>query len=182
MAGEALLCSKCQAPLALSATTFSVSCTACGQWHTIDRSGPAPVATPFGDPTVEASVPPPLDPAGAVAAEEKPVDEVLAQLDQEWAFERKRYLVFGLTGEPAEPDFITALLPGLVVLAVGGFMVWQASGSGLVQRLPGLLIGAAGLGLGIYRFNKMQAYQQAHRRYQARRRASAKPADAPPTE
>lgn len=181
MAAEALTCSRCQTPLPITAASFSVSCTSCGQWHLIDRSGPAPTATPFGDDAAEAPAatasPSPEAPA---AAPETKVSEALQQLDQEWQWERKKYLVFGWDGNEAVPTYAAAALAALVGVGLGAILFYYAPGVKMSDRLPGLAVAAAGIGLGAYRAWQTQVYQQAYQKYQRRRRASSTPAKPSP--
>lgn len=183
MTTAAVLCSQCNTPLSVAATTFSVSCTSCGQWHLIDRSGLAPVATPFGDPAETGKDS--AAPSASETAVETPADGINAvqeRLDQEWQWERKRYLVLSWNGDDVVPDVPISLGVGLVVSAFGVALLLYAGGSSLSDRLPGLLLVGAGIGIAAYRLRKAQAYQQAYLKYQRRRRASSKPVDPCPPE
>ena len=173
MTVEGLSCGKCQAPLAVTAATFSVSCPACGQWHTINHSGPAPTATPFEDAVAETA--PPAEAGDAVGAPEPVQDEVLAQLDHAWQTERKQHLVFSWTGDITEPTLVGALVLGAIPAAIGGGILLLKASAGFSDQLAGWLFLAAGIGLGVYRVRQMLAYQEAYRRYQRRHRASSKP-------
>ena len=180
MADTALTCTQCNTPLEITAATFSVSCTACGQWHLIDRTGTAPVATPFGEapstpPTTTASA---TDDA-AVDPQARAVIEELDRLDLAWLRERKQFLVLGWDGGDAAPRLGTSVLLGLGLVALGAAIVHHAAEFASLDGLTGALVIVAGIGLGMHRVQKATGYQQAYQRYQRRRRTTARPVQQP---
>ncbi|MBY0524109.1 MAG: hypothetical protein K2R98_11960 [Gemmataceae bacterium] len=158
----------------MTGASFSVACASCGQWHTVDRSGPVLVVKPFGEQETEpAEAAPPTDASG----EERMVPPELLQLDMDWERERKRHLVFGVSGEVDVPEMITPIGVGVALTGVGAYLFYQSAGASLVSRLPGLAVIAGGIAFAIYRIGKARAYEEAYRRYQGRRRATTKPPD-----
>jgi hypothetical protein len=165
MASESLACLQCEAPLQVTATTFSLSCPACGQWHTVDRSGTAPLLRLFEEAVARE------EPGAHDDAEPEP-NEAIRRLDEHWDAERKKYLVFGLTGEETTPDVLTAGLVMLAGLVVGALLAYQARTAGMIQQVIGVGFGAALVGFGYHRWQKAHTYQSALRKYQGLRRAS----------
>jgi hypothetical protein len=129
------------------------------------------VAIPFAEdspPESGAAVASPT--AEAPELPQETIEEELARLDQEWEWERKKYLVLGWTGDLVVPNRIAAAGAG-TILVVAGFVVLLVSGGAYFSnRLIGLGLLAGGLGLGGYRVRQALAYEQAFRRYQGRRR------------
>src|SRR5262245_47941871 len=174
MASASLVCAKCKSPLEAPGTTFSACCTACGQWHYINRSGPVPAATPVADTpssTGEATAGPNT---GAVAeACPTKIEEELARLDEDWVWERKKHLVITWTGDTDVPSLTGGVLAGVLITLAGATLLYFTGGSEFVDRLSGLALIVAGIAFGGYRVRKALTYRQAYRRYQSRRRASS---------
>jgi hypothetical protein len=178
----ALNCSKCQTPLPVGESTFSIPCPACGQWHIIKRGGPVVLVEPIGAVEAEPAelVAPPAEQPQPQEEEQTPVNPEINRLDQDWLWERKQYYVFGWQGGETIPTIAGGILAG-VIPAVLGFLVFcQAKADNFAERLLGLVLVVGGIAFGIYRLRKALAYQQAYEKYQRRRQASQWPGvDAP---
>ena len=163
------------APLEVTQTSFSVSCPACGQWHTIDRSSGSPVAQPFEDADENVERPPqdaPAESAGAPGSGSAK-SEGIARLDMAWEREKKKHLVFGISGEMTVPSALSAVVSAVVGAGGGGFFIYR-------ENPLGWIILAVGVGFGGFRWWKAQAYKQTYEKYRRRRRMSSMPAQPPP--
>jgi hypothetical protein len=114
----------------------------------------------------------------------------LAQIDREWQIERQQYLIrtqYGMAQVPTAGMGIgTAVVAGVfgtiwtifsISLTSGGPDFGAFSVAKVIFPLFGVAFTVAGIGYGIYTYNRAHHYQDAFARYQLRReRARAEPA------
>jgi hypothetical protein len=108
----------------------------------------------------------------------------LARIDREWEIEREKYMVAGKYGRRYIPTKGMSLFMA-VAGAVGG-LIWTIFATSITGSAPdegpfalarllfpafGVLFICAAVGLGIYRYSKAVAYEQAQDAYRARRAA-----------
>jgi hypothetical protein len=113
----------------------------------------------------------------------------LEALDCEWTLEKDSFMVAGKHGHRHLPTKTGSLIGGIVVTVFGLFWTAMALGMTGFARgvggggigavfacfpLFGLLFVAAGIGMSVYAYRKAGDYEQAHRRYQQRRRENLK--------
>jgi hypothetical protein len=151
-----------------------VGCTACGQWHYVSRADGVASVRPYEDTNEPISEDGSTGESGTATAIPPAIDEELARIDQAWEWERKNYLVFGLSGEPEVPGLLNGVLFGLVPVLGGLVVLYFTGGDGFSNRLIGLGLVLGGIAFGVYRVRQALAYQQAQQRYQSRRRASVR--------
>ncbi|AMV33681.1 hypothetical protein VN12_16250 [Pirellula sp. SH-Sr6A] len=110
--------------------------------------------------------------------EEIKVQNELAQLDREWELERENYMVAGRYGHKYIPGKASSAFGGLFVVGFG--VIWtviaatvtRIGGAGVFSIFPlfGVLFVLFGAGMSFMAFVKAGQYEEAHERYQRRRR------------
>jgi hypothetical protein len=106
----------------------------------------------------------------------------IAQLDREWILERESYMMTGKYGRRFLPNKFMSVLGGIVVGCFWTFMALSmgqmanAAGPmgslgiiGIVMPLFGAVLVIFGVSMSIFAFVRAGQYQEAYRRYQARR-------------
>jgi len=171
MALESVACNNCGAPLQVPEEANYVTCVHCSTQLSVKRTGNARFTEAIDDLREQ--------------VEKLTRQNELEALDREWALERESFMVSGKHGRRRLPTKTGSLIGGIVITVFGLFWTSMAAGitgtasnfggggiGGAFACFPlfGLLFVAAGIAISIYAYRKAHDYEQAHRRYQQRRR------------
>jgi hypothetical protein len=158
-------CNHCGAPLSLAADVNFATCAHCGSRLQIHHSGGAAYSQ------VLASIDQRTQRIERDVAAIKANDDVAA-LDRQWEMQKQEFMANNRRGGPSIPTTGGSIFAGTITIIFGIIWTIGAAGSNAPAIFPlfGVFFICLGIGHAIYSASKAEAYKEAERQYESRRR------------